>query len=97
VIERVIEILWLVSLMILITTLWTWTTLAALWTRTTLATLWTWTTLTLNIVSRLLYEYTMRELVLTSLRVDFEELNGNLVTLLDTCLFYCLKTLPVNL
>ena len=99
-IERVIEILWLVSLMILIatlTTLWTWTTLATLWTRTTLTTLWTWTTLTLNEVCWLLYENTMRELVLTSLRIDFEELNLNLVTLLDTCLFNCLKTLPVNL
>ena len=67
VIERVIEILWLMSLVILIATLWTWTTLTALWTRTTLTTLWTWTTLTLYEVSRLLNENTMRELILTSL------------------------------
>ena len=39
----------------------------------------------------------MRELELTSLRINFQELHLNLVTLLDTCFLDSLQTLPVNL
>ena len=67
-----------------------------IWTRTTLTTLWTWTTLTLYISLWLWNKNLVRELILTSLRIDFEELNCDLVTLLDTSLFNCLKTLPVD-
>jgi hypothetical protein len=79
------------------------TTVATIWTTvTTLAiTLWALTTLTtgrtLNIIGRLLNQYTMRELVLTSLRIDLEQLNLDVVALLDTSLLDCLKTLPVDL
>jgi hypothetical protein len=91
----------------MLTTLWTRTTLAAVTaltsftTVTTLATLWTLTALTtgrsLYVVSRFLNQYTMRELVLTCLRINLKELHLNVVTLLDTSLLNGLKTLPVNL
>jgi hypothetical protein len=79
------------------------TTVATIWTTvTTLAiTLWALTTLTtgrtLNIIGRLLNQYTMRELVLTCLRINLQELNLNVVALLDTSLFNGLKALPVDL
>ena len=67
----------------------------------TLTTLWALTALTtgrtLNVVGWLLDQYTMRELVLTCLRIDLEQLHLDLVALLDTSLLDCLKTLPVNL
>jgi hypothetical protein len=80
--------------------LWTGTTVVAvaLW---TVATLWTLRTLTttllgLYIVGRLLDEDTVREFELTSLGVDFEQLDGDLVTLLDASLLDSLETLPVD-
>ena len=75
---------------------WAWTTLAAV---TTFATFWAWTTLTLwtlHIVSRLLNEYTTRELVLTSLLVDINQLHVDFVTFLDASLFDSVETLPVD-
>ena len=75
----------------------TWTTLAALRTWTTLTALRTWTTLTLYITLWLLHQYTMRELVLTSLRINLHQLHLDLVAFLDASLFNCLKTLPVDL
>ena len=100
-VERVIEWLWLTlchRVVEVVATLWTWTTLTTLWTwTTTLTTFWTWTTLTLYISLWLLKEYTARELVLTSLWINLEELHLKLITLLDTSLLYGLETLPVNL
>jgi hypothetical protein len=68
----------------------TWTTFSALWALTA-------TLLWLYVSLRLLYENTVRKLELTCLRINFEQLDGNLVTLLDTSLFDSLQTLPVNL
>ena len=79
---------------IVLTLLAAWTALSALWT------LWAWATLacwTLLIVSWLLYEHSARELELACLGVDVDELDVDGVALLDACLFYCLKTLPVYL
>ena len=68
---------------------------------TTIATLSTLRTLTtgrtLYIISGLLNQYTMRELILTCLRINLKELHLDLVTFLDTCLLDSLKALPVNL
>jgi hypothetical protein len=66
----------------------------ALWTRTTL---WTWTTLTLYISLWFWDEHLVRKLVLTSLLVYLEELNGNLVTLLESSFLNGLESLPVDL
>jgi hypothetical protein len=79
---------------IVITTITTFATIA------TLATLRTLTALsgrTLLIALGLLDEYTVRELELTSLRINLEQLDGDLVTLLDTCLLDGLEALPVDL
>ena len=102
-VERIVEVSWslLFTAMLITTRLTSWTltttlmTVVATW--TTLTTLWTWTTLTLYITLRLLHQYTMRELVLTSLRINLHQLHLDLVAFLDTSLFNCLKTLPVDL
>ena len=77
------------------------TTLATLWTVATLTTVGVLTALptgrTLDITLGLLNKHTMRELVLTCLRVNLKEFHLNVVTLLDTSLFDGLKALPVNL
>ena len=73
------------------------TTLTTLTTRTTIATFATWTTLTLYVTLGFREQNAVRELVLTSLRVDLHELHLDLVAFLDASLFDCLKTLPVNL
>ena len=91
-------------------TFWTGTTLASVTAITAVATLTsvtTFTTLralttlgtcrTLLITLGLLDEYTVRELELTSLRIDFEQLDGDLVTFLDASLLDGVETLPVNL
>ena len=94
VIERVVEVARLTMLAVLTTTV---ATLATLTARTTLTTLATRTALTLYISLRLLEKHAVRELVLASLRVDLHELHLDLVAFLDASLFYCLKTLPVDL
>ena len=68
--------------------------ITTLWALTTLATL---TGRTLYITLGLLDKHAVRELVLTSLRIDLKELHLDLVTLLDTSLLDSLKALPVNL
>jgi hypothetical protein len=76
------------------------TTVATLRTLTTLATLGavaTRTTLTLHITLGFGDEHTVRELILASLRVNLQELHGNLVALLQTSFLDSLQTLPVNL
>ena len=78
------------------TTLTTITTLRTL-TIAALTTLRTWTTLTLYISLGLRDEHAVRELVLTSLRINLKQLHGNLVAFLQTSLFDGLQTLPVNL
>ncbi len=97
-------------MMAMLTTLRTLTTVAiatittigtAVTTITTIATLTTLRALTtgrtLYIVSGLLDQYTVRELVLTSLRIDLQQLHLDLVTLLDASLLDSLEALPVNL
>ncbi len=81
-----------------VTTLATITAVTMLTTLTAFGALRTLTTalLRLYIVSRLLDEYTVRELELTSLGVNLQELHLNLVTLLDTSFLDSLQTLPVN-
>ena len=88
-----------------ITTVTTVTTVATI--RTTLTTVATLTTLraltalttgrTLNVVGRLLDQHTVRELVLTSLRIDLKQLHLDLVALLDTSILNRLEALPVDL
>ena len=82
-----------------VTTLATITAVTMLTTLSTFGALRTLTTalLRLYIVSRLLDEYTVRELELTSLGVNLQELHLNLVTLLDASFLDSLQTLPVNL
>ena len=74
---------------------------ATITTITTLATLRALTTLTtgrtLYVVGRLLDQYTMRELVLTRLRIDLEQLHLDLVALFDTSILNGLEALPVDL
>ena len=88
-----------------ITTVTTVTTVATI--RTTLTTVATLTTLraltalttgrTLYVVGRLLDQHTVRELVLTSLRIDLKQLHLDLVALLDTSILNGLEALPVDL
>ena len=52
---------------------------------------------TLHVTLGLLNQHTVRELVLTSLRVDLQQFHLDLVTLLDTSLLNGLKALPVDL
>jgi hypothetical protein len=74
------------------------TTLATVATLTTLGALTALTTgRTLHIVGGLLNQHTMRELVLTSLRIDLEELHLDMVALLDASLLDGLEALPVDL
>ena len=54
----------------------------------------TTTLLRLDITLWLLNQYTMRELVLTSLRINLKELHLDMVTLLDTGLLDSLEALP---
>jgi hypothetical protein len=68
----------------------TWTTFSAFWTLTTTL-LWFYVSL------RLLYENTVRKLELTSLWVNLQKFDTNLVTLLNASLLNSLKALPVNL
>ena len=95
--------MWLVDFLLLgtrttLTSFGTRTTLASFGTRTTLTTLRTLTTCgTLLIVGWLLDKNSVRELVLACLRVNLKQLHLYLVAFLDTCLFNCLKALPVNL
>lgn len=63
-------------------------------TRTAVATR---TTARLYVVGRLLFKNAVRELVLSCLGVNVEQLNLDVVTFLDTCLLNGLKTLPGNL
>ena len=89
------------------TTIRTRTTLATITAVTTFTTIATFTTLgtlttlaacrTLLIALGLLDEYTVRELELTSLRINLEQLDGDFVTLLDASLLNSLKALPVDL
>ena len=88
-----------------ITTVTTVTTVATI--RATLTTVATLTTLraltalttgrTLYVVGRLLDQHTMRELVLTCLRIDLKQLHLDLVALLDTSVLNSLEALPVDL
>jgi hypothetical protein len=77
------------------------TTITTLTTIATLATLRALTALTtgrtLNVVGRLLDQHTVRELVLTSLRIDLKQLHLDLVALLDTSILNRLEALPVDL
>ena len=79
------------TLTTVVATLATWTTL------TTIATLTTWATLTLDIALGLVDEHTVRELVLTSLRINLEQFDLDLVTFLDASLLDRLETLPSDL
>ena len=54
----------------------------------------TGTALTLYIALGLLHEHAVRELVLTRLRIDLEELHLDVVTLLDASLLNGLEALP---
>ena len=67
----------------------------------TLTTLWALTALatgrTLNVVGWLLDQHTMRELVLTCLRIDLKQLHLDLVALLDASILNGLEALPVDL
>ena len=87
----------LVELLGALTVLGTGTTLATLRTRTTLTTLGTLATLTacrtLLIALGLVDEYTVRKLELTGLRINHQQLDGNLVALLDTGFLDSLQTL----
>ena len=74
-----------------LTTLRTFTALRAL---TALTTFTGWT---LHVTLGLIDQHTVRELVLTRLRVDLQELHLDLVTFLDTSLLDSLKALPVDL
>jgi hypothetical protein len=68
----------------------TWTTFSAFWTLTTTL-LWFYVSLWL------FYENTVRKLELTSLWVNLQKFDTNLVTLLNASLLNSLKALPVNL
>ena len=57
----------------------------------------TWTTLALHITLGLLYEHTARKSELTGLGGNLQEFYLQRVTLLDSCLFHGLQTLPVYL
>ena len=74
---------------------------ATITTVATLATLWTLTALTtgrtLYVVGRFLDQHTVRELVLTCLRIDLKQLHLDLVALLDTSILNRLEALPVDL
>ena len=102
VIELVAEILRSLSIVVVLEA--TGTTLATVvaafatgTTLTTIATLTTRTTLTLDIALRLVDEHTVRELVLTGLRIDLEQLHLDLVTFLDASLLDRLEALPSDL
>ena len=77
------------------TTITTLTTIATLATLRTLAALTTGRTL--YVVGRLLDQHTVRELVLTCLRIDLKQLHLDLVALLDTSILNGLEALPVDL
>ena len=83
-----------------VTTLATFTALTAVATLTTLRTVTALTTFTggtLHITLGLLDQHTVRELVLTRLRIDLKQLHLNLVTLLDASLLDGLEAFPVDL
>ena len=73
------------------------TTVSAVTTLRTLTALATFTGRTLNVTFGLLDQYTVRELVLTRLRVDLQQFHLDLVAFLDTSLLDGLKALPVDL
>ena len=57
--------------------------------------IWTRTTFALNIAFWLWYEYLMRQLVLASLLIYFEQFDGYLVALFQSRLLNCLKAFAV--
>lgn len=72
--------------------------LTVLATRTALATLTTTRTAwALSVALWLLFEHAVRQLVLTRLRINLQELHLDMVTLVDTSLLNSLETLPCNL
>ncbi len=103
VIQRVVELLRSLLIITMLVTTWltswtlTTTFMTIITTTATLTTLRAWTTLTLYITLWLLHQYTMRKFVLASLRINLHQLHLDLVAFLDTSLFNCLKTLPINL
>jgi hypothetical protein len=78
------------------TTLTTLATLGTVSTLRTLGTLRARTALALNITLGFLEEDTARELVLSSLGVNFQKFNLKFIAFLDTCLFDCFQSLPIN-
>lgn len=76
-----------------VATIATWTAVATI---TAVTTLWTRSTLTLYVSFRFRQQGTMREFVFSGLRVNLHQFHLNLVTLLDTSLFDCLKTFPID-
>lgn len=63
----------------------------------TLTTLGPWATLTFYVTFRFRQEHTAREFVLTGLGIDFQQLHSELITFLNTGVFYRLKAFPIDL
>ena len=94
VVERVVEVAWLAVAIVVAFTMRLSVSLTAVRTRTTLRSR---ATLTFYITFRFRQKYTVRELILACLRVDFEQFDGNLVTFFQSCILDSLQALPVYL